>query len=456
MIKFRKIIAFVTACFFTFFVITEPARANVVPLVPLATAVVAGASVPLSASIGGAIVVGAIISAVLMNNGTNNTIAQMQKIITGSKIPTPTPPGYTPPVSPSLEPLPPTPLTTHLAYTATAYVSLGSFSSGQSACDAVRVYVISLGQLPTSSVLTYSGSQCVRTDAGNNYSQTAVSSASVCNAGYTASGSNCNLTNPALVPLPSDQPPTMRPTSGASPTLAPVQGSAISTVPSGVQTGVNPSGQPYSISVQPLPQANGQTGSTIKVATQMTDVNGATVTKTETLTVDENGVVQSSVTQILPTDLAGAVQTGGGGVAAPQIQFPTDYNREVTQGAIKTDLDALKTASDATTADRTDANTKATTLSNTLSTAPPLPAKGDITGYGLPTQSQFSPISADVASHIPSGSGSCSTIPVTIAGVATALDPCPVFNVVHPLVNWMVIVLGVISGLYVFLRPEEV
>lgn len=192
--------------------------------------------------------------------------------------------------------------------------------------------------------------------------------------------------------------------------------------------------------------------------------------KTTTVTTINIQPAQSGGTTYI-TGRSESVVTGQGtaasGVSAapvsivnmPPIDFPTDYNREVTQGRIDLNLESIKidakTAHDAESEDRTLAGDRAMAIAGQLSAPPPVPPPADVSGWHMPSLDMFPSFDlGGLSDKIPSATA-CVTIPVTIAGQSTALDPCPIVSVVRPMLNWMMIIIGAMSGLLVFLRPEE-
>lgn len=450
--------------FFGLATVTAPARAALFLVPPVMAAVGATATLTevnagLSA---GVLAIGVLMSAIVLNN---TSTPASQKVLTGSKVKTPTPPNYADPVAPSLEPNPPLVTSPYPIY---VVAGIQFQTSPLDACTQTKYGVPSYwctADCSSISVINETSTtfQCRGYGAAIGWGSADGNKVNGCKAGYTLSGGLCNLTNAGLVPLPVTESPTMRPSAGANPVLAQVPGSAAATVPTAVQSGVNAQNQPMSISVNPLPLPNGQTGTTTKFATQTADANGVTMTKTSTVTTDENGVITGVVTTLLPTDLAGAVQTGAstGGVSAP-VTFPTDYNREATQQEILAKQSLIeseaKTYQEGVKTDRDAAAVTAATLAETLKVGgppPPIPPPADVSHWGLPTLSMFQSFDLGLTDKIPAGTG-CSGIPVTILGQTTSLDPCPVVEGVKPLINWMIIFLGVISGVFVFLKPDEV
>lgn len=173
-----------------------------------------------------------------------------------------------------------------------------------------------------------------------------LSSALACSAGYTLSGSTCNLTAPRqAVP---DQKQDYGRTGTAFTPFADVDVPAYSgklsssANPNDTLTfgGQSSAGQPRIVSVQALSSG----GSDIKVQTQKTDSVNRTYLETTQYTTDSSGVVvsasSSTTAQQLQADVAGNSYTvtnapassfnpsgsGSGGSAA--VQFPGDYSRQ--------------------------------------------------------------------------------------------------------------------------------
>lgn len=287
-----------------------------------------------------------------------------------------------------------------------------------------------------------------------------------CPTGYTGPDANGVCTGPITVTSPTDTDWTAAISSLTAAT------SRLSDVVASMQS----YGQPVPIDKPVLSPASASAPSTTtvtrdaadNVVTTTTNTTNTTVTPNVDASTTNNVTVNQTTTSIVTNSTGGPVSTTTvtNTVAAPapaptvkaDIKFPDDYNREVTQQAMKADLDTMKAQDkayqDSVTADRTDAATKAATLATQLAQVPPLPPPADVSHYGIPTQSQFQPSTIDLASKMPS-STPCSPIMTSIMGRPAALDVCPVVVAVKPMVNWMFIVLGAIAGLLVFLSPTE-
>jgi hypothetical protein len=95
-------------------------------------------------------------------------------------------------------------------------------------------------------------------------------------------------------------------------------------------------------------------------------------------------------------------------------------------------------------ADRAAAETTAATIANTT---PPEKPWYDITQLHLPGLSDFGKHSTDFGDKLPASSG-CVTLSLTLPVFGQMnLDPCPIVTPMQPIVNWGVIVLGVLSGI---------
>lgn len=453
-VMLKKIGVYITLSFFLFSVIVRPAQASVVQLIqPAAIAIGTAATAPVSVTAGVILTVGMVVAAIYFNNGSGLPNNQQQKVLTGSNVPNSAPVNWTPPVSPALDPTPPavvSPIVIYIAgasgeFRGTDALSIAIASKGwwcanpASGCQDGSISITD----ETSTAFTMKGYNEPQVGWKTGYG----TKSNGCPVGYTLSGSNCNLTNALLVPLPSTDFPTARPTAGANPVLAPVTGSAALPVSTGVQTGINSQQQPVSISVNPLPQPNGQTGTTIKTATQLIDPNGATYTKTQTFTTDENGVVQSVVTTVLPTDLAGAVQTGGG-VIPPTIDFPNDYNREITQGEIKVGVDTLHGDLDSSAFSQPDAGN----LPADLASAENKKITDELGAIAV-SYDNFKLL--DWSTWIPVlPASTCSPFTGVVLGRPVSIDICPKVALLNELIGWLLAVFAAWNVIMMAFRKD--
>lgn len=221
----------------------------------------------------------------------------------------------------------------------------GGYSSLASYCEAKTVppeyYSAGVEPTPTSAggcKLTYGGVVYQGPYYAFSYAAT-----SACPAGYTASGSICNLTAASSVPYPSDGKPTViakADGTGFALDSRDPDNAPMSTIPTQItSTGVN-NGSPFRTTISP------QTGGGLTVTTelQIQNADGSTSTYRQTATVAPDGKVVDSSAANYPGSLA--QQTGSTPALAPSTvsaDMPTDYNREATQLQIKNNLDAIKT-----------------------------------------------------------------------------------------------------------------
>lgn len=172
--------------------------------------------------------------------------------------------------------------------------------------------------------------------------------ASVCNVaptcptGYAVSQGYCTIIDPWSVKFPADGIPTYRPMSdgtGFEPDPRDPDPVPSSPTPSEIQ---NPSGQyhqdPFGnpTSTQITPQSGG--GYKIDQRVQTT-TNNQTTTTINNITVNNAGNVVSISSTTVPGSIEQASPTS---TPAAKIDFPTDYNREATQLAVKSKLDEIQ------------------------------------------------------------------------------------------------------------------
>jgi hypothetical protein len=158
---------------------------------------------------------------------------------------------------------------------------------------------------------------------------------------------------------------------------------------------------------------------------------------TENTRVDNSvGVPQSSSTSLVAkvaTGTSPAASVVSPSAAAPAITFPTDYNREATQNKI---ADALGVTPSGSISD-TEAQ-DITTLT------------GD--SGGIPTFDKGG-LSGNVS--LPAASGSCKALGLKLGGVSFDADPCPLIAYVHPLINYLFVILFGILCLRTAFKNDE-
>jgi len=321
------------------------------PLIPLGFNIAlvgtaaAGLALPL---VGAAVVVGAIVGLVTLNSSSPSdpSLGPIKVQINPSE-PLPTPTGWTPAVAPSVNPSPPASggspagLTGVIATSNANAVSL-CLSSASGTPIQLSGIQYEVGILPYAipSGFVFNQACGASTYPGrvgqqaNLYIRT-----NNCPSGYTQSGSNCNLTSPSLVVKPSDgqcqiirvgntfsnDPQDPDCAAGNVPTTVSVTGTQITARPSATQTD--------SVKI------NGD-GSTTITTSVINSGNNTTTTTTINISAG-TGIGTTKITGIGTTTVNGTGDQAGVGTA-PAAAFPTDYNRESTQTAIKATLDAIK------------------------------------------------------------------------------------------------------------------
>jgi hypothetical protein len=369
------------------------------------------------------------------------------------KAPLPTPPGWGDPVAPSIKPLPPS---TSSVITSKPVVwspdnnELRVYFTPEEAC-ATYTNFSHLGAASSSVPVTY---QCVLTNGytGNTVHSTCKQDGiqkldasnnpycevKKCEPGYTLSGDVCNL---------SDSSKVMEPEDGRCMVMAVGNGfelnlndpdCAAARIPSNVKV------QAQSITAT---SADGQTtvkieknaadgSSTMTVAKSRTDGSNKTDINTISTTApDGNGVVYVNGTSSSVVDGTGVLAGADSGTSIDNM--PTDYNREATQqelkDAIKNDIQSSNDAK------------------NALGTGPDQPTY-DASELGLPGQDHFqvAPTSG-FASFFPSSDGECVTLSVNLPYFpGLVLNPCSVVTAVRPLIDWGIMALGLLSGIFVW------
>lgn len=265
-----------------------------------------------------------------------------------------------------------------------------------------------------------------------------------CQSGYTLSGSTCNLTNASLVKYPSDGIPTYisdgaghfipdpRDPDIPSSSLSGLNGqpSVTQSTGGGQQTSTTSVGSDGSISHSTTNNYYDSTDNQYHSYTQNTTINNSGAVTGFSTT---NNIVQAQNGQYTPVT-----------PSAQNINFPTDYNREATQQQIKAQGDDVA-------ADRTAAN--ATKAALNLPTAPTY-AQADL---HIPNQSAFQVAPTDAFGQLfPHNGGSCVTLPVDLPYLHTLnIDPCPIVTAARPIIDWAIVVLGIISGVFILLGKSS-
>lgn len=263
---------------------------------------------------------------------------------------------------------------------------------------------------------------------GNAARQTSTS----CPSGYIYSGGACNLTNAAAVKYPSDGIPTF---------ISDGQGHFISDprdpdLPTGDLSGI-----PGQSSVTQKSSDGKQTSTTTQntdgsITHQTTNeyydsTDASTHLFTQKVTINNQGAVTSYSTTNNPVTVV------NGQTQNVPTNFPDDYNREVTQQEIKT----------AITTDISDANS----VKTSLGTGPEGP-KYDPLDLHIPDRTSFQVApTAPLEGLFPTNSGGCVTLPVNLPYLSgLILDPCEVVTAARPIIDWGVMMLGLLAGVFVW------
>lgn len=279
------------------------------------------------------------------------------------------------------------------------------------------------------------GGTCVWYYAPTNIYTTAYSVTPVydCSAGYSVSGSSCVLSNAAAVPRPVDNIcPIVRTGNSyandpADPDCANGQAPSVITDATGTTTSINdPSGLSFSFHV------NGDGSASITTTTPDTATN-TTKKRVLILASPASASQPPVVTGVSDTTLSGT-GTGASATSIPVTQ--TVATADPAQTAALQDIAAKEAA---TAADRTAAETKAAALG--LPAAP-----WDITKILMPKQSDYT-FAAPSSSALPSKSA-CVSFNFPLAGHSVAVDPCSFINVMVPIVDWALVMMGIASGVW--------
>jgi len=260
--------------------------------------------------------------------------------IAGRNAPFPTPPGWT---TDAQGPLPP--LIESVGWTWDWQPCTTNCTTGiiYPTCDAAQnALVVAQGGTLSGQACPNGGSTCVSTDARRCYGTI---TGNKCPAGYTLGQGNCVLTNRDSAKWPSDGVPTYAPSADgttigshpreldpppASPTPAEIMNPTKDYAP-------DVFGNPTSTTITPT-----SNGFSVEQRMQSTS-NNQTTTTINNITINNAGQVTNIYTTTVPggIELASPTATPVSSGSSP-IQFPTDYNRETTQQAVKSKLDDIQ------------------------------------------------------------------------------------------------------------------
>lgn len=423
--KTLRAIALPFALFFTLSTATAPARA-VLPLIAGGVALMTEGS--MAANGLAALTVGAVAGVIYLGNlqnGQGTEAGSFMEIPLGTSRDRPlsTPPNYTPPANNNSQPVPPSSISQTFMWQTGQSGATPIHASATAACNAwfgsAVVYVVE------------ADTNAACRDGQYNLIG-AVYKVAVCSAGYSVSGSSCTLTNAAVVQKPAD---------GRCQILASVSGFTVDPQDpecSGLAAQTGTSVAPNKISqTKPGTLTNGSVtinpdGSRTIVYSYGNTINNTTTTTTVNMVPAAGGqnaqVTGSSVT----------VVNGTGNLAAPAvptIEFPDDYNREVTQEQIKTGIETLHGDLDSTAFAQPAAPVEtpsALSLAENKKITDALDASvASYDNFKLLDWSTWIPV-------LPASS--CSPFTGSVMGRPVSIDICPKVAMLNELIGWLLAV----------------
>ena len=394
-------------------------------------------------------------SASIPANDTNKTL----EVKLNPKDPMSTPAGWTAPVAPAVEPTPPATATGTVAqvwahnYPSSAAATYPDIVSAYTAACAAR----GLGtrawatgyqgyDLQNPATVGVGQSWTYACSNGVGWSGTRNANVTTCPAGY--SGAGCTLANAAIVQKPSDNKAEIsrvgnvlyvdaRDTADGLPSNA--------TVTSDTATVVDSFGNKWETKI------NADGTSTLTELKVRTDGSN----KTDKL-VTAFSAPNATTGAVEVTGAASSVFTGTGAAIAGAADAPTSGGgdaKDSTLQAIKASVDAGKAAD---LADRTAAETAAGGQGAALAGAA-ASGQDTVAGLGLPGQSTYSVApTAGIGAALPANSGSCVALDVALPVLGNLhIAPCGVVTAVRPMIDFLVVSLGVLGGVFVLLGKRE-
>lgn len=267
-----------------------------------------------------------------------------------------------------------------------------------------------------------------------------------CSAGYTLSGSTCNLSNASAVPYPSDGVPTVVPKTDGTGTAADPRD------PDTLPPGFDQTKPSYTDGAGGKTEVSPNTGGGYTVNTYNTyNYGGDTYTYNQTMTVDSAGKVTDSYAGTKP----GTPTTTPS--ASTQPQTTVDTSALAKTADITAVKDAITTENAKVDAQRDKENADADQANIDIQNKKLVEAgQWTAEGLALPGQDKFNVAdTSGIADKMPATGGTCVTMPVSIVGFASMdINPCPVVDAVHPMIDWGLRIMGLLSGLFILLRPE--
>lgn len=200
-------------------------------------------------------------------------------------------------------------------------------------------------------------------------------------------------------------------------------------------------------------QVSPKTDGGVKVTEKSYDPSSNKTTKRQ-VTTDPSGVV---VDVTVSVQAGNTVTNSSSTQSADPVQFPDwlahDSSVLATKDAVKSMDDKLKEERDAALTAGEGEKTKA---DGAVGEAGGGEGRWTKDGIGLPTKDQFqAPETGWLGDWIPSDNG-CVSIPMTIGGATSYLDPCPLVSIMKPILNWAIVVMfGISTARYILGRRES-
>lgn len=444
--KLLRVFVLPLILFFALSTVTAPARA-ILPVIAAGVSFVAeGGAVANGMA---ALTVGTVAGMIyLSQNGTGagSTAGSIMDIPlgVGRDRPLETPTDYTAPVNNNAQPAPPSsvpPINVFRnSYAATTYSSRDGAAAA--ACSQAGKTFDHYG--------TPSGDQwpVFCTGSGNQYG--AAWTVQGCSAGYTVSGSSCALSDAALVLKPAD---------GRCQVLASVSGFAVD--PQDPECGQLAS---KGINVSPTEIVYGKPGEltngkivrnadgsrTVTYSKVNSDNKTTTINTYNFLPADPVAGTNASVTgtSVVVVNGTGSAVTSTPADAA-SLDFPDDYNREATQGQIKTGVDALHADLDSSGYTMPQAETytpvQLSIIENKKITDALDGSVNDYNNFKLLDWSTWIPVFP---------TASCSPFTGSVMGRTVTIDLCPKIAMMNELIGWLFSVFAAWSVVHLLFRKD--
>lgn len=446
-----KKIAPLLILFFILSTITAPARA-ILPLIAEGVMLIAEGGTAANAL--AALTVGSVAGIIYMGSSNSGAGTKSGSILdiplgTSRDRPLDVPPGYGAPADNNSQPVPPGSVAPIVMYTITANSITYTGSTPAAACQSYAPHYYN-NIYDHVEVISSSSWACYAAwpSNGNINNIGAISPATSCPAGYAYNGSMCALSTPADVKKPPD---------GRCQILASVNGFAVDPQDPecgtlAAQAGVTVS--PTSITAN-TPGSTTTSNLTINadgtrtLTTTRANADGKTSTITTVVFTPaangQNAVV--SGTSVVVVNGVGAA--AGKTAAVPDIKFPDDYNREVTQAKINTGVDKLHEDLDSTNYTLPVPSAK----SPAEMVAEENKKITDVLDGSVAAYDAFKNL--DWATWVPVfPSGSCSPISGSVMGKTISWDICPKVSMLNELIGWLLNVFAAWSVVNLMLRKD--